>query len=86
MAGAHGRINNQHEWDELREAVVGRWVPNTYRSPAIDEAMRAQFPYIPDAAWEYFRPMEGRLLSEQYPADERGHEVFLLLVVALIVG
>ncbi len=73
MPGTSGRINNRHEWDELREAVVGRWVVGTYRSPAIDESMRAQFPYIPDAAWEYFRPAEHRALSEVYPDDDRGY-------------
>ena len=67
------RINNQHEWDELRAAVVGRWVPHTYRSPAIDESLAVRFPYIPAAAWEYFRPTEHGLLSEVSPDDDLGY-------------
>ncbi len=63
-------INNPHEWDTLKEAVVGRWVINTFRTPSIDMGMKEQFPYIPEAAWTYLKKSENQLLSDVYKEDD----------------
>lgn len=64
-------INNQHEWDQLEEVVVGRWVRETMVPPSITVSMKEQFPYIPEAAWTYLQKSENQLLADIYPHDDQ---------------
>lgn len=64
-------INNQHEWDPLKEVVVGRWVKGTMSTPTIDRSMKELFPYIPEAAWTYLQKAENQMLSDVYPEDDQ---------------
>ncbi|MGI9585776.1 MAG: dimethylarginine dimethylaminohydrolase family protein [Acidimicrobiia bacterium] len=70
MVKSKPAINNTHEWNPLKEVVVGRWVRNTMNTPAIDDEMKAVFPYIPDSAWDYLKKAENKMLSEVYPEDD----------------
>lgn len=80
-------IQNNHEWDQLTEVVIGRWVPETFNVPAVDESMKEFFPYIADAAWDYMKPTENNMLSDVYPQDDQEYyqeqENFVKLVESL---
>ncbi len=65
------QINNQHEWDSLKEVVVGRWVRGTLNTTSIDQSMKEMFPYIPLNAWDYLKKAENQLLSDVYPQDDQ---------------
>ncbi len=64
-------IQNDYEWGQLKEVVVGRWVKNTLSTPTVDKSMADFFPYIPQAAWTYLKKAENKLLSETYPEDDQ---------------
>lgn len=65
------KITNQHEWDQLEEVVVGRWVRDTMNTPTIDDSMKDLFPYIPEASWTYLQGAENQTLSDVYPEDDQ---------------
>ena len=67
----HRTIQNNYEWDELKEVIVGRWVMNSFNTPTVDESMKDYFPYINEAAWEYMKKAENRMLSDVYPEDDQ---------------
>lgn len=59
-SGSDRVVRNHHEWDDLREVVVGRWVRNTFTPPPVDSSMEALFPYITKDAWAYLGKAAGR--------------------------
>ena len=64
-------IQNNHEWDQLTEVVIGRWVPETYEVAEVDLSMKEHFPYIAEKAWDYFKIAEGKMLHEVYAEDDQ---------------
>ncbi|MBB6462702.1 dimethylarginine dimethylaminohydrolase family protein [Flammeovirga kamogawensis] len=64
-------IQNNHEWDELKEVVVGRWVPNTFVVPKVDLNLKEFFSYIPDESWDYMKKIENNTLSNVFPKDDQ---------------
>ena len=64
-------IQNHHEWDELKEVVVGRWVKNSFNTPTVNKTMKESFPYITEAAWDYMKEAENQTLSNVYPQDDQ---------------
>ena len=70
-ANSDMKINNQHEWDDLKEVVVGRWVRDTFETATVDAGFEELFPYIPESAWLYLKEAENQLLSDVYPEDDQ---------------
>ena len=80
-------IQNNHEWDQLTEVVIGRWVPETYEVAEVDLSMKEHFPYIAEKAWDYFKVAEGKMLHEVYAEDDQQYyqeqEDFVALVESM---
>ena len=67
------RINNQSEYDQLIEVVVGRWVPGTFEIGDVDPALKSLAPYVTDEAWEYWAKFENKKLAEVFPEDDQNN-------------
>lgn len=65
------KIQNNHEWDQVEEVVIGRWVKGTFDVPEVNQDNKNLFPYITDEAWEYFKPAAYKLFNETYPEDDQ---------------
>ncbi|NLR92083.1 arginine deiminase family protein [Flammeovirga agarivorans] len=80
-------IQNNYEWGELKEVVIGRWVPGTLQLPAIDISLRNHFPYISDSAFQYMKKFENKNIEDVYPKDDQEYfdeqEKFVELVKSL---
>lgn len=80
-------IQNNTEYGQLEEAVIGRWVPESFNVPEVDESLAEFFPFIPDAAWEYMKKAENQLISDKYPEDDQKYyqeqEDFVKIVESL---
>ncbi len=65
------KIQNNNEWNQLEEVVIGRWVTGSFNVPEVDKSLAEFFPYIPDAAMDYMKKAENKVLSDTYPEDDK---------------
>ncbi|WP_152286850.1 dimethylarginine dimethylaminohydrolase family protein [Flavicella marina] len=68
-------IQNNTEWNQLKEVVVGRWEANTFNTPKISNDVRAHFPYITDAAFKYMEKSQEQSLADVYPEDDQEYHI-----------
>ena len=66
-------IQNNHEWDDLKEVVVGRWDVNSFNVPAVDKSLKKFFPYITDASFDYMAKAQNKSLSDVFPEDDQAY-------------
>ncbi len=67
------RISNRTEYGQLKEVVVGRWVPNTFRVGKVDASLKNFAPYLSDKAWEYWAKCEDKNIAEVFPEDDKNN-------------
>ncbi|KXX69520.1 dimethylarginine dimethylaminohydrolase family protein [Flammeovirga sp. SJP92] len=68
-------IQNNHEWDQVEEIVIGRWVTSAFEVPAISDDVKSLYPYISDSSWKYMDKAQGHMLSEVYPQDDQEYHM-----------
>ena len=82
-----GKIQNNHEWDNLKEVVIGRYPAKTFSILDVDLALAERFPFIPMSSMEYMKKGENKMLYETYPDDDQlfyqEQEDFVALVKSL---
>ncbi|WP_044209621.1 dimethylarginine dimethylaminohydrolase family protein [Flammeovirga sp. OC4] len=64
-------IQNNHEWDQVEEIVVGRWVRDAFEIPMISENVKNLYPYISDSSFNYMGRAQGHILADIYPQDDQ---------------
>lgn len=65
------KINNQNEYDQLVEVVVGRWVPGTFELGDVNSDLKDFVPYITDEGWDYITKLANKKLTDVFPEDDK---------------